>query len=147
MDIIHSEGETYTLNFKRGEEVMAGLIAFVTENNIQAAHLTGLGAASKVTVAYYNLDTKEYEKQDIVEDVEILSLVGNVGIKEGGIPVVHIHGTFGRRELNVFGGHIFELLISGAGEIHLTAFSGAINRIFDEETGLTLMCPAPIAEK
>lgn len=140
MKVIHSESGTYTLNFARGEEVMAGLASFLKEKNIQAAHLTGLGAASRVTLAYYNLTTKSYEKQTITEDVEILSLTGNVGVKEGGELVVHIHGTFGRKDLSVFGGHLFELEISGAGEIHLTTFSGTINRAYDEQTGLTLMC-------
>lgn len=141
MQIIHSEGGTYTLNFARGDEVMAGLLDFLKEKNIKAAHLTGLGAASRVTLAYYNLATKSYEKQTVTEDVEILSLIGNAGVKEGGELVVHIHGTLGRKDLSVFGGHIFELQISGAGEIHLTTFSGSINRAYDEVTGLTLMCP------
>ncbi len=141
MHIIHAEGNTYTLNARKGEELMEALRAFLTDQGVTAAHLTGLGAASRLTLAYYNLETKEYEKQVIEEDVEILSLVGNVGVKEGGELVIHVHGTFGRRDLTVFGGHVFEILISGAGEVHLTAYSGVISRQYDEDTGLTLMCP------
>ena len=139
--MIHTEGGTYTLNARRGEELMAGITAFCKEKGIEAAHLTGLGAAKEITIAYYNLGTKSYEKHTVTEDVEILSLVGNVGVKEGGELVVHIHGTFGKRDLTVVGGHVFEIQIGGAGEIHLVTFSGAINRAYDEETGLTLMCP------
>jgi predicted DNA-binding protein with PD1-like motif len=141
MKVIHTEGATHTLNFEKGDEVVVGLLNFLKSKNIKAAHLTGLGAASEVTIAYYNLQTKSYEKQVITEDVEILSLMGNVGVKEDGELVVHIHGTFGRRDFSVFGGHIFEIKISGAGEIHLTSFAGTINRAYDSETGLTLMCP------
>lgn len=141
MKLIHSENGAYTLNFARGEEVMAGLAAFVRERGIRAAHLAGLGAASRLVLAYYNLETKEYEKKEFAEDVEILSLTGNVGVKEGGEAVVHLHGVFGRRDLGTFGGHIFEMTISGAGELHVASFPGAINRAYDEATGLTLMCP------
>jgi len=141
MKLIYSEKESYILNFEKGEEVMSGLKTFFEEKGIKAGYVTGLGAASEVVVAYYNLETKIYEKKQIHEDVEILSLTGNVGVKEGGEIVVHIHGTFGRRDFTVFGGHIFEIVISGAGEIHVTSFEGKINRAYDENTGLTLMCP------
>lgn len=140
--LAHREDAFYTLNFAKGEEVMSGLAAFLAEHQIGAAHLTGLGAASRLVLAYYNLETKEYEKHEINEMVEILSLTGNVGIKEGGQRVVHLHGTFGRKDLSVFGGHVFEMVISGAGEIHLTTFAGQIARAYDQETGLTLMCEA-----
>lgn len=120
---------------------MAGLSEFAKENGIKAAHITGLGAASKLVIAYYNLETKEYEKKTFEEDVEILSLNGNIGVKEGGDAVVHVHGVFGKRDFSTFGGHIFEMTISGAGEIHINSFGGAICRAFDRETGLTLMCP------
>ncbi len=141
MTLIHSDKGFYTLNFKKGEEVVSGLLEFLKKENIHAAHITGLGAASKVTIAYYNLETKEYEKKTILEDVEILSLTGNTGVKEGGELVLHLHGVFGRRDFSAFGGHIFEMTISGAGEIHIASFAGKIHRAYDVESGLTLMCP------
>lgn len=141
MKNIYTEKGTYILNFERGEEVMSGLATFCKENGIDAGHIAGLGAASNLTIAYYNLETKTYEKKNVVEDVEVLSLNGNVGAKEDGELVVHIHGVFGRRDFSVFGGHVFELIISGAGEIHLVTLPGKINRAYDKETGLTLMCP------
>lgn len=142
MNVIHSERKSYTLNFAKGEEVISGLKAFLEQEHIQAAHITGLGAASELTIAYYNLETKEYEKHTITDNVEILSLTGNVGVKENDELVIHMHGTFGKQNLSMFGGHIFSMTISGAGEIHLTAFSGQIRRAYDEDTGLTLMCGA-----
>jgi uncharacterized protein len=142
MDLIHRADGIYTLNFRKGEELMAGLKAFAQEQGIHAAHLTGLGAASRCVIAYYNLQTKEYEKKEFTEDVEILSLVGNIGICEDGSTVVHVHGVFGKRSFDAFGGHVCELDISGAGEVHLTVLDGTIHRAYDAETGLTLMCAA-----
>lgn len=143
MNVIHTEGNVYTLNFEKGDEVMGGLIAFLKEKGIEAGHISGLGAASKLTIAYYNIESKEYEKKIFEEDVEILSLNGNVGVKEDGETIVHMHGVFGKRDFSTFGGHIFDMMISGAGEIHLVALSGKLRRAYDEETGLTLMCPLP----
>ena len=142
MDIIHTHNTTYTLNFAPGDEVLQGLRDFAVEHGIRAAHLTGLGAAREVDVAYYNLDTKEYERTTITEDVEIISLNGNIGIGPKNATIVHLHGMFGRRDLSTFGGHIFSLTVSGAGELHVTAMPGTIHRAYDEVTGLTLMCEA-----
>lgn len=143
MKIIHKQDGFQTLSFSRGEEIMSTLKKYLTENDIQAAHIAGLGAADNIEIAYYNISTKEYERHTIEEEVEILNLNGNVGIKEDGEVVVHVHGTFGRKDLSVFGGHLFSMKVSGAGEIHLRVFEGAINRAYDEETGLTLMCTIP----
>lgn len=141
MNLIHSANGFITLNFERGEEVIAGLKDFLKQGNISAGHITGLGAASRLELAYYNLETKEYERKVFTDDVEILSLTGNIGQKEDGELVVHMHGAFGQRDFSVFGGHIFELVISGAGEIHIASLPGFIKRAYDDETGLTLMCP------
>lgn len=140
MKIVHKQDGVQTLSFSRGEEIVGVLKEYVTEKNIHAAHITGLGAADSLEIAYYNIGTKEYERHAIDEEVEILNLNGNTGVNSGGEVVVHVHGTFGRKDLSVFGGHIFSMRVSGAGEIHLQVFKGAINRAYDEETGLTLMC-------
>ncbi|MCA9354326.1 MAG: DUF296 domain-containing protein [Candidatus Kaiserbacteria bacterium] len=143
MQIVHQQDNVYTLSFSRGEEVMSVIADHCKKHNITAAHLTGLGAADQLDIAYYNLATKEYERHTIDEEVEVLSLIGNIGAKDDGQIIMHIHGTFGRKDLSVFGGHLFSMQISGAGEIHFTVFDGTINRSFDEATGLNLMCHVP----
>lgn len=143
MKIIHEQGDFKTISFAKGEEVMSTIKAYLADNNIQAAHIAGLGAVSEIEIAYYNIETKEYERHTITENLEVLSLNGNVGVNTEGDTVIHLHGTFGKRDLSLLGGHIFALTISGAGEIHLKIFEGTINRAYDEETGLTLMCDVP----
>lgn len=122
---------------------MDTLKQYLMQEEIVAGHITGLGACDALEIAYYNIHTKEYERHTIDEELEILSLNGNVGVKEDGDTVIHLHGTFGKKDLSVLGGHIFSIRVSGAGELHLRTFSGAINRAFDTETGLTLMCTVP----
>jgi len=140
MQVIHKQDNLFTLSFKKGEEVISTLKEYLVEHKITAAHIAGLGAAGSLEIAYYNIETKEYERHTINEDLEILNLNGNVGINQEGEIVIHLHGTFGKRDLSVIGGHIFSMHVSGAGELHVQTLSGAIHRAFDEETGLTLMC-------
>lgn len=139
MQLIHEQAGRYTLNVEPGEDMMGALAEFASERGVHAAHITGLGAAAEVEIAYYNLDTKEYERTTITENVEICSLNGNIGVNEAGETVVHVHGVFARRDFTTFGGHIFRCVISGAGELHLATMSGSINRSYNEATGLTLM--------
>ncbi len=142
MKLAHKEGGYYTLNFERGESAMSRLVEFLKKEGVTAGHITGLGAASEIEIAYYNLETKKYERKIIAENLEILNLTGNVGVKEHDELVVHIHATFGRNDFSVIGGHVFEIKVSGACEVHIVSFPGKINRTYDEQTGLTLMCAA-----
>src|SRR5438067_667483 len=105
MQLIASEGNAYIFNLARGEELMKTLLAWCNEHSIAGATLTGLGAADKLELAYYNLQTKSYERHEIAEEVEILSLIGNLG-ELNGKKLLHIHGAFGRKDLSTFGGHV-----------------------------------------
>lgn len=138
---IHTHNNTYTFNATPDEDIMSELKTFAETHDVQAAHISGLGAAKAVELAYYNLETKEYERTLLKEDLEICSLNGNIGVNENGEVVVHLHGVFGRQDLSTIGGHIFSCLISGAGELHVHVMPGTINRAYDKTTGLTLMCP------
>lgn len=142
MIIVHHEKDTYILNVERGEELISTLRGFLKKESIRAGYFTGLGTAGELDLAYYNFTTKEFERHAIKEDVEILSLTGNIAILKNE-RIIHIHGTFGRKDLSVLGGHIFSLLVSGACEIHLTKLSGEMTRAYDEATGLNLLCSIP----
>lgn len=144
MVIAYHEKDTYILNFERGEEFFSILRPFLEKENIKAGYFTGLGAAGLLDIAYYDLVTKKFERRTIKEDVEILSLVGNIAILKNE-RIIHAHGTFGKRDLSTFGGHLFALHVSGACEIHLTKLSGTMSRAFDEATGLNLLCSASLS--
>lgn len=139
MDKIGSSENHVVLSLARGEELFATLLAWCKENNITGATFTGLGAADQLEVAYYHLPSKTYERHTVDDEVEILSLTGNLGTLEG-TKMLHIHGVFGRRDLSTFGGHLFKLRVSGACEIHLTLLPESLERSFDEVTGLNLLC-------
>lgn len=139
MQVIYSNEKQVVLNLARGEELFEVLLSWCKENNIAGATLTGLGAADQLELAYYNMQTKAYERHIIDEEVEILSLTGNLGTLEAQ-KMLHIHGVFGKRDLTTFGGHVFKLRVSGACEIHLTTLPSNLKRSFDETTGLNLLC-------
>lgn len=139
MQTIASDKNRFVFNLARGEELFATLLLWCRENAIAGATFTGLGAADQLELAYYHLPTQTYERHQIDEEVEILSLNGNLGTLKGE-KTLHIHGVFGKRDLATFGGHLFKLRVSGACEIHLTVLPVSLHRAFDKETGLNLLC-------
>jgi predicted DNA-binding protein with PD1-like motif len=138
MKVITTSGNISVLSFARGEEVFESLLKYCTDNHIKGGLFTGIGAADELEIAYYHLPTKTYERKNISEEVEIVSLTGNVGVLEGKT-ALHIHGIFSKRDLSTFGGHLFKLRISGACELQFISLPSPLNRAYDEETGLNLL--------
>mgnify|MGYP003509565151 CR=1 FL=1 len=138
MKIILNTKQLYVLRFDKDEEVLTGIITFATEQKITAATFSAIGASSQVTLAYYDLEKKEYHDQTLYDDMEILSITGNIGqMKEK--PIIHAHGIFGDSELATHGGHIKAIKVSATCEVTLTVLEGELNRTFDPETGLNLL--------
>lgn len=126
------------LRFDMDEDVLKLLASFSQENHIAAGSFSALGAAREVTIAYYNLETKQYEDHTFAEDLEILNSTGNIGVLDGK-PAIHCHGIFGRKDCSTIGGHIKKLIVSATCELTLTILDGTLKRSFDEKTGLNLL--------
>ena len=96
---------------ERGEEFHTALKAFCTQHGIGAASMRALGAADEVDLAFYLLDTKEYETTTVHEELEIITITGNIASLDGKV-AVHAHGTFGKRDLSTIGGHVARMVVS-----------------------------------
>lgn len=138
MKIILKDGRRHILRFDRGEEAIEGLKTFCRNTGIGAAAFSGIGAASEITLSFYDLGEKIYRDTTFAEPFEITSLIGNVA-RMGDDLVIHAHGTFSDSAMQVRGGHAKRIIISGTCEVFLIALDGAIERARDEDTGLNLM--------
>ena len=58
-----------------------------------------------MTVAWFDLQTKKYQPIEINEQVELLSLIGDVAESEGK-PAVHAHICVAKRDGTAHGGHL-----------------------------------------
>lgn len=123
----------FILVFDKGDDVLATLRAFAESHDIRGASFVALGAFSSATIAYWNPATKEYEHIAVDEQVEVLSLVGNVGSK------IHAHVTLGRRDGSAIGGHLIAATVFPTLEMTVVAYDAAIVRETDEATGLSLI--------
>lgn len=121
-----------------GDEVMTGLTAFAAEQRLCATQFSAIGALSRVVVAYFDWTTKDYRRIAIEEQVEVLSLVGDVSL-DAGTPKVHAHVVVGKADATAHGGHLIEGYVRPTLEIILTETPRHLRRRFDPESGLPLI--------
>ena len=131
--------KTFVLVFDTGDEAVSGLTEFAEERSLEAASFTAIGAFGAATLGYFDLDEKEYQKIPVHEQVEVLSLVGNIARKEDGEPQVHAHTVLGRSDGTIRGGHLLEGRVRPTLEVVLTEAPSHLRREIDEETGLPLI--------
>lgn len=117
---------------------MSKLKKFAEENKITAASFSIIGAAKEVELAWYDVDVKEYTTKTLKEKLEIVSMLGNVGVMDKDT-IVHSHGVFSNKEMQTMGGHINKVIVAAACEITLQKLKGTIKREYSEEIGLNLM--------
>lgn len=127
----------YLITLKRGEQVVATVTRFCAEHGIQNGYLTGIGAVDELTCGYYALSEKQYHFTEYHDLIEVVSLTGNVFLKEGK-PFVHAHGVFTDTKNAAFGGHIVDMRVGVTLEVVLMPLSSAFSRLPDECIGLSL---------
>lgn len=138
MEIIKKQNNVYIISVAAGEDFLQSLTDFCETEKIHAAYITAIGASKELTLAWYNLDSKKYEDHKFNENLEIAGIIANAALVDGKV-FIHAHGTFGKCDMSVVGGHIRHLVISAACEVRLEFFDGKIARAADEFTGLNLM--------
>lgn len=138
MKKIIEENNTLLLRFDKGEEVIKDLTDFCQYQGVKAGSFQGLGAAGELVLSYYDLEKKVYQDTFITENVEIVSMIGNLATMDEKI-IIHAHGVFGKKDLATIGGHIKKLVISATCELTLVTYQKKLIRCFDQETGLNLL--------
>ena len=131
-------GNTYIIKVERGENVINTLTDFCKAEGIENGYMRGIGAVEWVSCGYYELDIKEYHFTEYDEMVEVVSMTGNVALKEGE-PFLHVHALFTNTKNEAFGGHVAEMRVGVVLEVVLEALPTKIERELDDEIGLYLM--------
>lgn len=131
-------GHTSALVFETDDEVMSALEAHARRTGMKAAHFTALGAFRSATLAYFDWNEKDYIEIPVDEQVEVTSLVGDIGVHDKE-PVVHIHCVLGRADGSAITGHLLEAHVRPTLELFLTTYDDQLVRRMDDESGLPLI--------
>ena len=134
------EAPSYLLVFHTGQEVMKGLLAFARKHDLVAGHVTGIGALSSAVIGYFDPEKNSYLHRAESEQVELLSLTGNLALNDNE-PFFHVHVALGLRDGSARGGHLFEAMVRPTVELVLTTSPRPVRRKIDHVTGLPLLDP------
>jgi len=123
----------------KGADLLGALEEQCRLHNITLGEVRAIGAVTKARVGYYQQDIQKYMFLDLDRPLEILTLIGNVSLKDGK-PMVHAHVTLSDEDGRAFGGHLAAGAPVFACEFVIQEFkSGKVfQRGLDEETGLFL---------
>jgi uncharacterized protein len=130
--------QRYVLVLTAGDAVMEQLQRFAKENDLSASNFTAIGAFSDARIGFFDLQKKDYEAIAINEQVEVLSLVGDITL-DNGKPKIHAHVVVGKRDGTAHGGHLLEAHVRPTLEVVLTESPATLKRRSDPETGLALI--------
>ena len=138
--LLHKEGgqRTFAIVFDQGDEMIQGLKEFSKEQQLLGSHFTAIGAFSQVTLGYFQRENMEYKNIPVNEQVEVLSLVGNITSK-GDDYKVHAHAVLGKSDGSTLGGHIQDAKVWPTLEVVLVEEPAYLKRTIDEKTGLALI--------
>ena len=134
------EEKVYAVVFYKGDEALSGLTDFALKYGVGDAHFTGIGAVRSATVAWLDQPNKIYRRISVPEQVEVLSLIGDVATFNGK-PVVHMHAVLGHQDGTTTGGHVFELNVNPTLEVFVTVNSVPLKKRPDEASGMKVIDP------
>jgi hypothetical protein len=126
------------LIFDTGDEVVSTLTAFAKDNHIADAHFTAIGAFSDVELGFFDLQKKDYLTNQVNEQVEVVSLAGDIALDKGE-PKVHAHVVVGKKDCAAMGGHLLEAHVRPTLELFLQESGQQLKRKLDPESGLALI--------
>lgn len=134
------DGNTFAVIFSTGEDPVAGLTRFAHERAIGASSFTAIGAFSGAELGYFDWEKKDYERIPVREQVEVLSLIGDIAF-EGDKPKIHAHVVLGRRDGSTCGGHLLSARVRPTLEVIIETSPAHLRRVHDPVSGLALIKP------
>ena len=137
--LVDEKPKTFVLVFETGDELAGLLKQFASQQKLASASFKAIGALSAVKLGWLDWRTKQYEPSvHLEEQIELLSLIGDVAVKDGE-PQVHAHLVVGKRDGTAHGGHLLQAHVRPTCELVLTESPAHLRKEFDSAAGIPLI--------
>lgn len=139
--LLAEDPKTYAVIFETGDELAGGLAKFANDQKLAGSSFKAIGALSQVKLGWFDWSTRKYLPSVVLdEQVELVSLIGDIALKDGK-PQVHAHIVVARRDGTAHGGHLLEAHVRPTCEVILTESPKHLQKEMDAESGLALIRP------
>jgi uncharacterized protein len=129
---------TYVVVCDPGDEAVAALNEFVRSERLEAAQVTAVGAFERAVVGWFDPATKQYRRNPVDEQCELVSLIGDVAMGEDG-PVLHMHAALGLADGSTRGGHLLEGQVYPTLEAVVTETPAELRKVMRPDIGIALI--------
>lgn len=123
------------IRLKKGDEIRESIREVAVAEDVKAAYFTGIGAVDSIKIGLWLPENGDYTWDYYDEDMEVTSLVGNVGTLDGK-ELVHAHITCGRAGSEIIGGHLDRGNCSLTMEIFMDVIDYELVKKFDSDLGI-----------
>lgn len=134
-----ASGKTHVLVLDPGEEAFKSIEEFAARETIGGASLTAIGAFSRATVGWFDIEQHSYLRIAVDEQCEVLCAVGDIALGEDGKPAVHVHVVLGMKDGSTRGGHLLEGFVQPTLEVVLTEMPRHLQRRKRADLGISLI--------
>lgn len=139
MKVLRADERLWMVRVDKGEEVVASLLAFAARHDVRCASVTGLGGVRDVTLAYFDVDVKQYLERTMYGVLELVTLVGNLALEDGK-PFLHAHVVLSDREFRCMGGHLRSAPVAVTAEFAVRCGEATLERRFNPDLGIREQC-------
>jgi predicted DNA-binding protein with PD1-like motif len=128
-------GGRLIVSLERGDDLRQVVESLAAKAGVVAAELSAIGAVEDPELGFYDLTRKEYVRKPFPGIWELVSLQGNITLRDGK-PFLHAHVAIGGADFRVFGGHLFEAKVGVVVEMFIVPIGRPLQRIPCDEIGL-----------
>ncbi|MGG5823589.1 PPC domain-containing DNA-binding protein [Falsiroseomonas sp. HW251] len=130
---------TFVVVLETGDEVRNSLHRLAEDEGLSGAQLSAIGALRCATIRWFDWEAKQYRPIPVEEQVEVVSLLGDIALDTEGQPKLHLHAVLGRRDGSAMGGDLERGEVRPTLEIVVTESPTHLQRVHDPQTGLALI--------
>jgi predicted DNA-binding protein with PD1-like motif len=125
--------------FETGNEIASVLQRFPKNQGLAGSSFKAIGALSYAKLGWFNWEAKKYDPACVLdEQVELLSLIGDIALKDGE-PQVHAHVVVGGSDGIAYGCHLLEARVRPTYELIMTENPIHLQKKLDPKSGIALI--------
>jgi hypothetical protein len=137
--LVNSSPRIWVLVLAPGEEVKGTIVEFARRNSVGAASFIALGAFERAKLGYFDWQKKKYLPIPVEEQVEVISLVGDIAENDKHEADLHAHAVLGRHDGSTRGGHLLEGVVRPTLEVTLTETPAHLRRRMHADINVALI--------
>jgi uncharacterized protein len=135
-----AQGErVFVLILDQGEEAFKAIAEFASQERLDGASVTAIGAFSSAKVGWFDLGAKKYKPIEVDEQCEVLSLLGDIARGDNGKSSLHLHAVLGLQDGSVRGGHFLSGVVQPTLEIVISETATHLRRRKRADLGIALI--------